>query len=78
MITYMPADPIPAWPKRSKLGGRPYREYAAERQFFLFVTEEYNASSARMRSLIYRDGQPMICLSCGKPTDARGYLLCGH
>ena len=76
MLDYMPADPIPAWPKRSRSGGRPISELAAALRNL--DGNLYSKASARVRSKTYRNGKPMVCLSCGALTDADGALRCAH
>ena len=40
--------------------------------------ESLDAESAIVRSKRYRDGEPMVCLSCAAQTDPYGNLPCGH
>jgi hypothetical protein len=69
---------IPHWPKRSPRGSRPWPEVSAERKFFRHSTELYNQASASVRSTLYRNGEPMVCISCGAKTNESGGLPCGH
>jgi hypothetical protein len=76
MTDYFPPSPIPEWPKRGRLGGIPIAEAAALRR--LDYPESMSRASVRMRSMIYRNGHPLICASCGAKTDAEGNISCGH
>jgi hypothetical protein len=69
-------DRIPQWPARSR-GAIPFREAYATSNLSRDM-REINAASARMRSDMYRDGAPMVCLQCGQVTDPYGNLPCGH
>lgn len=37
-----------------------------------------DARRAIVRSRVYRNGEPMVCLSCAAQTDLYGNLPCGH
>lgn len=37
-----------------------------------------DAERAIVRSQAYRNGEPMVCLSCAAQTDPYGNLPCGH
>lgn len=75
-MKYFPPSPIPHWPKRSRLGGIPIGELVAEA--YLDHPHRMSKASARIRSQLYRNGEPMVCLSCGAKTNASGEIPCGH
>jgi hypothetical protein len=76
MTDYFPASPIPEWPKRGRLGAIPIAELAALKR--LDYPAPMLRASARVRSQLYRNGEPMICLSCGSHTTPDGETVCGH
>jgi hypothetical protein len=45
---------------------------------FLADVPRVNRAEAKLRSYLYREGDPMVCLSCGAKTDSIGGLPCGH
>lgn len=77
-MTYFPPSPVPLWPYRSRTGARLLSEAIAERKLLHYSGDQWNAESARVRSRLYRNGEPMICASCGAKTDGNGKLPCGH
>lgn len=87
ILTYSPEDqrevaefvrsPIPEWPKRGRNGALPLAEAIATHHLTQDM-HEVNKARARLRSEIYRNGQPMVCLQCGQTTDPYGNLFCGH
>jgi hypothetical protein len=77
-VNYFPPNPIPAWPWRSERGSRPLKEAITERRFMLMSGEQWSRASVAIRSEMYRNGEPMVCLSCGSTTTANGEILCGH
>lgn len=77
-MNYFPPSPIPHWPRRSPRGARLLREAITENRFMQFSGEQWSRASALLRSDMYRDGEPMVCLSCGAHTTADGDTPCGH
>jgi len=77
-MNYFPTSPIPDWPKRGRNESIPHKESAAMRKFFSHSTEQFNRASAAVRSQLFRNGEPMICLSCGRATAEDGETVCGH
>jgi hypothetical protein len=77
-MNYFPPSPIPDWPWRSSRGSRLLKEAIAERRFMQMSGEQWSRASALIRSEMYRDSEPMVCLSCGSKTSADGEILCGH
>jgi len=77
MLDYMPADPIPAWPKRRRGAARALREAVATHALNS-DGDEWNKQKARFNSMVFHNGSPLTCLSCGARTDADGALPCGH
>jgi hypothetical protein len=75
-VNYFPPSPIPVWPNYSG-SGTPIKEYIFRREN-VAPGINLDAARARMRSQVYRNGEPMVCLSCAATTDPHGNLPCGH
>jgi len=75
-MNYFPPSPIPDWPKRSRLDGIPLAELVATHR--LQDPHRMAKASAKVRSHLFRNGEPMICLSCGRATAEDGETVCGH
>jgi hypothetical protein len=75
-MTYFPTSPIPAWPKRSRLGGQPLREFIFDQ--VNIQGHDLRAAGVRMRSHLYQGGNPLTCIQCGRSADADGNVHCGH
>lgn len=71
-MNYFPASPITAWPEDAPDGCLSIEDLIFECGLNL------SAESAFMRSIAYRNGEPMVCLSCGRQTSADGGTHCGH
>lgn len=71
-MNYFPESPIPHWPTRMGRGCKTVEEAIFE--FGLNLS----AASAKIRSDMYHDGKPLICIQCGASTTSDGDLSCGH
>jgi len=75
-MNYFPDSPIPAWPKRSRLGARPFSEYIFDQ--INVVGQDLRAAGVRMRAGLYQGGNPLTCIQCGRSADDDGNVPCGH
>jgi len=71
-MNYFPSSPIPAWPDPLPDG------WTTIDSLIFDLGLNLSAAGAQVRSDLYRNGEPMVCIACGSLTTANGDILCGH